>query len=166
VSFADDEPRFLIVRDKNNQEWTFVTGGCKKRELTNPLICAIRELYEETKGVITINDGNYSYYSFKANYSKYRFTYHVYIIEVEYSTELQQQYASLYQMQRLVPTHPQMRCYNETDGLMWVTLSEFDNLTTWTVVQKNVIDSPEFLTLITSPNRKKFNLSLHYNYAK
>ena len=34
VSFVDDKPRFLTVRDVNFKEWIFVTGGCRKRKVT------------------------------------------------------------------------------------------------------------------------------------
>ena len=46
VSFSGDKPRFLTVRDRRFKEWIFVTGGCRKREIPNPLRCALRELEE------------------------------------------------------------------------------------------------------------------------
>ena len=47
VTFEDDRPRFLTVRDRRFKDWIFVTGGCRRREIYNPLRCALRELEEE-----------------------------------------------------------------------------------------------------------------------
>jgi hypothetical protein len=57
VSFVDDKPRFLTMRDRRFKEWIFVTGGCRKREITNPLRSALRELEEETRGVSKPQEG-------------------------------------------------------------------------------------------------------------
>ena len=54
VSFVDGKPRFLTVRDWRFKEWIFVTGGCRRREIYNPIRCALRELEEETRGVISL----------------------------------------------------------------------------------------------------------------
>ena len=42
-------PKFLVVHDRRYKEWTFVTGGCRRREVFNPLRCAIRELEEDVQ---------------------------------------------------------------------------------------------------------------------
>ena len=55
VSIIDNKPYMLIVHDRRYQEWTFVTGGCRRREVLNPLRCAVRELEEETRGTINLN---------------------------------------------------------------------------------------------------------------
>jgi 8-oxo-dGTP pyrophosphatase MutT (NUDIX family) len=67
VSFIDDKPRFLTVRDRRHKDWIFITGGCRKRETSNPLRCALRELEEETRGVILLKEGSYSHFSFVHN---------------------------------------------------------------------------------------------------
>lgn len=46
--------KFIVVRDTAHQEITFVVGGCKVRESDRH--CALRELYEETRGIITETD--------------------------------------------------------------------------------------------------------------
>jgi 8-oxo-dGTP pyrophosphatase MutT (NUDIX family) len=48
-------------------EWTFVTGGCRRREVFNPLRCAVRELEEETRGTINLKRGSYAYFKFITN---------------------------------------------------------------------------------------------------
>ena len=60
---------FLMVKDKKYEEWTFVTGSCKKNEDFSD--CALRELYEETNGTINlqkhtdINIEKFFHYNFK-----------------------------------------------------------------------------------------------------
>lgn len=44
--------RFLVVQDAESQEWTFISGTCEPNE--RPRVCVVRELYEETKGLISL----------------------------------------------------------------------------------------------------------------
>jgi len=64
VSFIDGKPRFLTVRDWRFKDWIFVTGGCRRREIYNPLRCALRELEEETRGVVSLKQGEYTEFKF------------------------------------------------------------------------------------------------------
>ena len=64
VIYNGDVPRFLTVRDKRFKEWIFVTGGCRRREINNPLRTALRELEEETRGVVSLKRGEYTTFSF------------------------------------------------------------------------------------------------------
>ena len=41
--------KYVVVKDTKHNEWTFVVGGCKKKE--NLKTCAIRELNEETRNI-------------------------------------------------------------------------------------------------------------------
>ena len=41
VSFADEKPKFLTVRDRRFKDWIFVTGGCRRREIFNPPFAAL-----------------------------------------------------------------------------------------------------------------------------
>ena len=59
-------PKFLTVRDSRHQEWIFVTGGCKKSEVDNPLRCGLRELEEETRGTFNIKSGSFTEFEFKS----------------------------------------------------------------------------------------------------
>ena len=54
VIYIDGEFKFLIVKDKRFKEWTFISGGCRKREVFNPIRCALRELEEETRGILNL----------------------------------------------------------------------------------------------------------------
>jgi len=64
VTFVGNVPRFLTVRDKRFREWIFVTGGCRRREIDNPIRTALRELEEETRGVLSLKRGEYTTYTF------------------------------------------------------------------------------------------------------
>ena len=66
VTFTDDKPRFLTVRDRRFKEWLFISGGCRKREIANPIRCALRELEEETRGTVNIKSGVYTSYMFES----------------------------------------------------------------------------------------------------
>jgi 8-oxo-dGTP pyrophosphatase MutT (NUDIX family) len=46
------KPRFLIVKDATEKEWTFISGTCEDRERTNK--CAVREIKEETRGLVSL----------------------------------------------------------------------------------------------------------------
>lgn len=44
--------RFLVVRDAQEEEWSFISGTCEPREPYPK--CALREIYEETRGLIDL----------------------------------------------------------------------------------------------------------------
>lgn len=54
--------KFVVVKDTVHNEWTFVVGGCKKKE--NLKTCAIRELNEETRNVFKSYNENDLIYVF------------------------------------------------------------------------------------------------------
>jgi len=85
VTFEDDRPRFLTVRDRRFKDWIFVTGGCRRREIYNPLRCALRELEEETRGVVSLKKGEYTEFTFIHKESPtVELVYNVYIFFVNY----------------------------------------------------------------------------------
>ena len=92
VSFHDGTARFLTVRDKRFKEWIFVTGGCRRREIFNPLRTALRELEEETRGVVSLKKCDYTHYSFTVKESPtVDLEYNVFIFFVNYSRTDQQE---------------------------------------------------------------------------
>lgn len=44
--------KFLVVQDRATQDWTFISGTCEPNE--PPTKCVLRELHEETKGLISL----------------------------------------------------------------------------------------------------------------
>jgi 8-oxo-dGTP pyrophosphatase MutT (NUDIX family) len=91
VSFADDKPKFLTVRDRRFKDWIFVTGGCRRREIFNPLRCALRELEEETRGTVALKSGEYTTYKFTVKESPtVDLEYNVFVFFVDYKRSEQQ----------------------------------------------------------------------------
>lgn len=59
---------YVVVKDRVHQEWTFVVGGCKRSE--SGKACALRELREETRGVLGDMDVTYAFQFQSRNRSK------------------------------------------------------------------------------------------------
>lgn len=49
---ATRKTRFLVAQDRATGDWTFISGTCEAYEA--PIRCALRELYEETKGLMRL----------------------------------------------------------------------------------------------------------------
>ena len=177
VSFVDDKPRFLTMRDRRFKEWLFVTGGCRKREVFNPLRCALRELEEETRGVISLKKGRFSYFKFTTkDRSKEEkendlrdgieitLVYHVYIIEYNISRFVQANLINRFNYQkartemRKKNKLPIRRTYDENDFMCFDILEEFKKRKLWELIDKNVIKNPAFYVALTSSNREIFNI--------
>jgi 8-oxo-dGTP pyrophosphatase MutT (NUDIX family) len=177
VSFADGKPRFLTVRDRRFKEWIFVTGGCHRRELTNPLRCALRELEEETRGVVSIRDGTYSSYVYTCkNHSQedldkdkkdgveVTLVYHVYIIDFNIPRLKQLEYIRKFDDAKRVMDERKKRklsikrTYDENDTMCFDTLEEFSKKRRWDFITRSVLDNPEFLQALNTLNRKRFSI--------
>ena len=170
-------PKFLTVRDSRHQEWIFVTGGCKKSEIDNPLRCGLRELEEETRGTFNIKSGSFTEFEFKSTdrspeeLRKDRFegffvtlVYHVYIIVVEVSLEQQQQikqnfHANLRKMELNKKDGARVkRAYDENDDLSFDTLEEFNRKKQWQLIKNNIIKNQKFYNALSSSNKQIFNI--------
>jgi 8-oxo-dGTP pyrophosphatase MutT (NUDIX family) len=67
VAYTKQDKRFLMVKDKDTNEWGFISGGVKKNETYYE--AALRELNEETSGIFeTINKDDYYTHKFKTDY--------------------------------------------------------------------------------------------------
>jgi hypothetical protein len=171
------DPKFLTVRDSRHQEWIFVTGGCKKSEVDNPLKCGLRELEEETRGTFVIRNGEFSEFQFESTYrspeeiKKDRFegvivtlVYHVYLINVRITEEQQ---ANIVQEFHINKARMEMnkkdgirikKAYDENDDISFDTLSEFNKKNRWNLIIKNIIENPKFYDLIRSSKTQNFNI--------
>jgi 8-oxo-dGTP pyrophosphatase MutT (NUDIX family) len=175
VSFIDDKPRFLTMRDRRHREWIFITGGCRKRETGNPLRCALRELEEETRGVINLKKGSYNEFFFtydnrspeeiaedNLNDLDVTICHHVYIIEynIPRSTQLHLVHLFNEQKQKMDQRKreklPIRRTYDENDYMSFDTLDEFNKRKQWDFIKKCVIDNPVFYTSLGSMNKLEF----------
>lgn len=159
---SEDVPRFLTVRDRRFKEWIFVTGGCKRREIYNPLKCALRELEEETRGLLNIKEGEYTHYSFIVKEtSNVELEYNVFIFHIHMSRSKQFDIIKQFDDERVKMNQrkiPYKKAYDENDLLSFDTLKEFNVKKRWDRIIKNVIQNPSFYECIASTERKKFTI--------
>jgi hypothetical protein len=177
VSMIDSVPMFLTVRDRRFREWLFVTGGCRKKEVVCPLKCALRELEEETRGVVNLREVSYSYFKFKTinrtpdevrkdtdRGVKVISVYHVYIIEFDHTKNVQNHLIERFNYEKLKTDERRRsglaikRTHDENDFMSFDTMEEFSRKKIWDLISDNVLDNPEFQTLLHSTNRETFNI--------
>ena len=165
VSFTDENPRFLTVRDRRFKEWIFVTGGCRRREIFNPIRCAIRELEEETRGVISLKNGEYTEFKFTVKESPtIDLEYNVFIFYVDYNRNQQQSLVKKFyeEKQKMnlkkIQKQPIKKTHDENDYMSFDTLEEFNSRKQWKLIVDNVLKNPKFYSCVTSLNRKTFSI--------
>jgi hypothetical protein len=162
VTFVGGTPRFLTVRDRRFKEWIFVTGGCRRREIFYPLRCALRELEEETRGVVSLKKGEYTSFTFTVKESpEIDLEYTVFIFFVNYprveQVELVKQFND--EKYKMHTNKIQMkRTYDENDFMSFDTLAEFNVRNRWERIINNVVGNPEFYACVSSLNRKTFSI--------
>ena len=158
VSYIDDKPHFLLVHDRRYHEWTFVTGGCRKREVYNPLRCAVRELEEETRGIMNLKNGTYRYFNFTTDEGA---TYHVYIFDMPMTPSEQSTIVSKFTEEKRKMENHQMafrKNYDENDNLEFDTLEGMSRRKLWPLITRYVIQNPEFHCMLRSSDRQTFSL--------
>ena len=163
VTFTGSKPKFLTVRDRRFKDWIFVTGGCRRREIPNPIRCALRELEEETRGVVSLKKGEYSDFKFIVKESPgVDLEYNVFIFFVNYSkseqAELIKKFNDEKQKTNLKKIQKQSfkRTYDENDFMTFETLHEFSSKKQWDRIYKNILSNPEFYACVQTLNRKTF----------
>ena len=165
VSFVDDKPRFLTVRDRRFKDWIFVTGGCRRREIFNPLRCALRELEEETRGTVALKTGEYTEFKFTVKESPtVDLEYNVYIFFVDYTRSQQQALVRKFYEEKQktnikkMNKQPIKKTFDENDYMSFDTLEEFNTRKRWKLIVDNVLRNPEFYSCVSSLNRKTFSI--------
>ena len=182
VSFADGHPRFLTVRDRRFKDWIFVAGGCRKREVNNPIRCALRELEEETRGVMALKEGEYTTFSFRVHNRtdeelgddsrrgvRVISVYHVFIFFVnmtayERRVTIQRFNTEKMKMDGMKEKKlPIKRTHDENDMMLWETLEEFQKRKQWDVIRIHVLNNPQFGAKLHE-TRENFNVRRCYTY--
>ena len=177
VTFTEDKPKFLTVRDRRFKEWLFISGGCRKREVLNPIRCALRELEEETRGVVNVKSGLYTSYVFetterspeeleedKKEGVQVTIVYHVFIFFMKISAHEQQDIVRKFNYEkakveiRKREKLPIKRTYDENDFMSFDTLDIFNRKNRWDHIVNKVINNPDFYSALNSLNRKSFNI--------
>lgn len=151
-------PKFLIVQDKRYKEWTFVTGGCRVREFYNPIRCAIRELEEETRGIIHLKRGLYTYFKFYTEFSPIeKALYHVYVFHMKMKQEDMDAIIDKFTNEkRKMDTNEIVfrKNYDENDTISFMTLDEIKNCSTlWKLIDENVLSNKDFYSALKSECR-------------
>ena len=159
---------FLTVKDKRFQEWLFVTGGCRKREIDEPILCALRELKEETRGVVDIDNCLYKYFSFKCKSlddPDAMSIYHVFLLRFEVSIFIRNNLIRKFKWEkcnmdkRRVIGLPIKRTWDENDDMSFDTLEELSDRNCWDLIYKNILKNPKFIELLSSSSWEKFNVN-------
>jgi len=165
VSFVDEKPKFLTVRDRRFKDWIFVTGGCRRREIFNPLRCALRELEEETRGVVSLKNGEYTEFKFTVKESPtVELEYNVFIFFVNYTKSQQQALVRKFYEEKQkthikkINKQPIKKTFDENDYMSFDTLEEFNSRKRWSRIVDNVLKNPEFYSCVSSLNRKTFSI--------
>ena len=165
-----DSPLFLTARDRRHGEWLFVTGGCRKREISNPLRTAIRELLEETRGVVDLKSGEYADFVFKVpgedEDTELVYTCFVFFLALnqEERDVIVRRFTDevvRYQLRKL-NKQPIRRVFDENDMLAWSTLEEFNARPfKWSLIVENVVKNDAFYEALrtSAEKRKLFNFN-------
>ena len=177
VDTSNSKPVFLTVLDKRHHEWVFVTGGCRKTEVSNPLMCALRELHEETRGVVQMKMGRYMSFQFEVDtwcnkLGSISNIYHVYILEYSQSLEKQRELIDAFENmknhmnERKQANLPVKRTWDENDSMEFETLDKMIQKKVWSIIMNNVIKNPKFTAALDTQKWKTFNISNNINDAK
>jgi 8-oxo-dGTP pyrophosphatase MutT (NUDIX family) len=168
---VSDKKHFLIVHDRRYREWTFVTGGCRRREIYNPLRCAVRELEEETRGIINLKKGTYTYFKFATDTPEPRDIedgvdvinhYHVYLFDIPMTDIEQYHIVKQFNEEKELMENksiPFRKNYDENDFCRFETLEQIgahSNL--WPMIREHVLGNPEFQQALQSTHKTPFNL--------
>lgn len=133
------KPRFLVAKDAESRDWTFVSGTCEPRETADK--CAVRELWEETRGLVSIVRLPKRTKRFQTVYENNRVT--VMFVPLRLSEE---------QMATIVSEFPETDSngreeMDENTALRFETLAQFSRRkNVWSFV-KELIGSEQFLSM-------------------
>jgi hypothetical protein len=137
----------------------------------NPLRCAVRELEEETRGLINLKRGSYSTFKFTTTTPEQRDIedgvdvlnhYHVYIFNLpmtstEHSTIINQFLEEKKKMEGAEV--PFRKNYDENDECRFETIESISNYTNlWPMIRNHVLANPEFTQAINTTHWIPFNL--------
>ena len=160
VTYQNGEFKFLVVRDKRFKEWTFVTGGCRKREVFNPIRCALRELEEETRGIINLKRGTYNYFKFTNKFEiDEESVYHVYLFYINITQDDMENIIQKFKDEKHKMDTNQVsfrKNYDENDFIDFTTLGELRLKNVWKMIEDKVIQNPEFYNALHSSKSKNF----------
>lgn len=167
ITKSESSTKFLTVRDRRHKEWTFITGGCRKREISDPIKCAMRELDEETRGTFPIREPIYKYFSFTTKKRspeeldrdrkeglEVTCVYHVYIFVMDCSDSYRKEVIMNFEKQKEIMeirkrnNQPIKKSNDENDYLGFDTFMDFMKKRTWAFIVETVVAHPEFKNIL------------------
>lgn len=169
VNFYNGKFFFLTVRDSRYKEWTFITGGCRKREIINPIRCALRELSEESRGAMRLYDGLYTTFENHITVNDEPCVYSAYIFLLNYSPRQMQNVIEQFYVHKEKNDLRKRQglsvriSQDENDMITWESLDNFKTKKLWSVA--NEIAHSDILNNIESIQWKKFCPSIVYGRA-
>lgn len=150
---AEGKLIFLLVKDKKFDEWTFISGTCKKRSMEHPIACAIRELKEETKEIVDIDLFTWPHHHISLNttyeepcspcVAESSTTYHIYFIDINAYAKTPDEIAQLFQITKKRGKH-----FNENNELGFFHLDEFESMKLWKFITHVVMPDSGFANVI------------------
>ena len=149
VAPCEGDTRYLTVCDKRWDDWTFVTGGCRKREIGWPIRTALRELEEETRGVIAISEGAYRYFYFEDAENE-GIIYHVFVIETYIPRDTQLTMIEKFNREKEITEERKRnrqsirRTYDENKYMSFDTMEEFQRKDKWPLIENQVLANDDF----------------------
>jgi len=147
---------FLLVKDRKFDEWTFISGTCKKRNMEHPLACATRELREETKDAIDIDLTTWPYRHVAFNTSYYEpspqqlrnhtdisTTYHVYFLDISTYPRSPSQIVQEFTEVKKIGKH-----YNENVDIGFFLLKDLHTVKLWRFISHIVLTNVTLKSII------------------
>ena len=159
--------RFLVVKEARYDEWTFVCGNCKHGEKSNPLNTALRELREETKDTLVVSTPLKYIFKYKSfvttdkgvcSHKHQQILFHVFVINIQginsggiiknYYTRMKTGYKST------------QRCYMETIGISFMTITDLSTKRLWPFIINNVLYNDSFWLDVAYLRNENYKRSL------
>lgn len=142
VIIEKDKVYFVTVHDKKHQEWTFISGTVEKNETCNDAV--IRELYEETRGCLSIerlNGMRYRNFQSKYKIKNKEINYKVYVIDINNVKPMnKKKVLVLHEHTTLLKCFKDStfleKQYNENDDMAVETLNDFMVKHKWKFMDK------------------------------
>jgi len=169
IHSPDGGNKILTVRDKRFKEWTFITGGCRRREIPEPFKCAMRELDEETRGTFSVPKQFYKYFKFTTTTRspeelerdireniKVTCVYHVYIFHMPFQETAQRKTIARFEEEKEIMElrkrnkQPIKKSNDENDFIAFDTYEGFMKKRTWPFIYNHVIIHPEFVPILNT----------------
>lgn len=161
--------RFVVVKERRFNEWSFVCGNCKKNEISNPVKAALRELREETLDTLVISSP--FKYMFKYSPTVVKRTdigeegedvlFHVFLFNIQgikppgviknYYTRRKQNYKS------------SNRDYTETMGIAFMTITDLSRKKMWPFLVSRFINNQKFWEDIAFLKNENYQRQLQYD---